>query len=62
MMMETSPRRDTDGDGDGSTRGRRQPVVVPRSVMPGAVGDVGPLGRACHDYGSCRGVPIPIRC
>jgi hypothetical protein len=34
-------------------RGRCQLVVVPHSVVPGTVGDVGPLGMACHGYGSC---------
>jgi hypothetical protein len=43
-----------------ATPGRRQPVVAPRPVMLGAAGDVGPLGMACHGFGSCRGMPIPI--
>jgi hypothetical protein len=46
----------------GAMHGHRQLVVAPRSIMPGAIGDTGPLGMACHDYGSCQGVPIPIRC
>jgi hypothetical protein len=46
----------------GATCGRCQLVVAPRPIVPGAVGDMGPLGMACHGFGSCRGVPIPIRC
>jgi hypothetical protein len=45
----------------GATRGHRQPVAVPRPVIPGAVGHLGPPGMACHGFRLCRGVPIPIR-
>jgi hypothetical protein len=70
MATETSPRRDADGDGDGSTSWpylllapcarRHQPIVAHCPVMPGVVGDVGPLDVVCHGFGSCRGVPVPI--
>jgi hypothetical protein len=46
----------------GAMRRRHQPIMASRSIVPGVVGDMGPLGMACHDYGSHRGVPIPIRC
>jgi hypothetical protein len=45
-----------------ATLGRRQPVAAPRFAVPGAMGDMGPLGMVCHHYGSRRGMLTPIQC
>jgi hypothetical protein len=39
-----------------------QSVGAPRFIVLGVVGDVAPLGLVCHGYGSCQGMPTPIKC
>jgi hypothetical protein len=43
----------------GSMRGRCQPVMAPHSIVPGNVGDVGPLGMAYHGYSHVEACPPP---
>jgi hypothetical protein len=44
----------------GAIRGRRQPIVVPRPILSGAVGDMSASGMSCQGRGSRRGVPAPL--
>jgi hypothetical protein len=71
MMTEMSPCHDADGDGDGSTSwpclqlAPRAGVVyrlwrpVPSCL---ALWVTWAPSMACHGFGSCQGVSIPIRC
>jgi hypothetical protein len=43
----------------GATRRRHQLIMAFRSIVPGAVGDMGPPGMACHDYGYIEACPFP---